>query len=97
MHFLLTAFVVAASLVAATRAEEPSLDRPGLAIRSDLMSCEETYGDGWNVCGDEVRPTPSSKCRQESSGLTDGQENSKFCYSPLLGQVSAPRLWCMCC
>jgi hypothetical protein len=57
MHFLPAAFVAAASLVAATRASETFLDRPGLAVRSDLMSCEETYGGGWTPCGDEVAPT----------------------------------------
>lgn len=50
MHFLPTAFMAAASLVAATSVVE----KPGLAIRSDLMSCEETYGGGWTPCGDEV-------------------------------------------
>lgn len=42
--------MAAASLVAATSVVE----KPGLAIRSDLMSCEETYGGGWTPCGDEV-------------------------------------------
>ncbi|KAK0746268.1 hypothetical protein B0T18DRAFT_147556 [Schizothecium vesticola] len=77
MHFLPTAFVAAASLVAAASAAETSLDRLGLAIRSDLMSCEETYGGGWAPCGDEqsskfcYSPLLGQSCCTTDNGYCD--------------------------
>lgn len=64
-----------AQLVVATSA----VNRPGLAARSDLMSCEETYGGGWTPCGDEV--SAHTQLVKMSTGIRGCQMHSKIASS----------------
>ncbi|KAK1834876.1 hypothetical protein QBC39DRAFT_368954 [Podospora conica] len=70
MHFLPTALVAATAATGAVVA-------PGLAARSDLMSCEETYGGGWIPCGDEqsskfcYSPLLNQSCCATDNGYCD--------------------------
>ncbi len=50
------------------------------------LSCEETYGAGWEKCGGQVRCV--APLGEESVWLLTWPQTSRLCYSPAFGQVS---------
>ncbi|KAK3341149.1 hypothetical protein B0T25DRAFT_332224 [Lasiosphaeria hispida] len=57
-------------------------------VRRHFMSCEETYGQGWNPCGNEVRRLRACGMAHNSwcADVSVSKQNSTFCYNPNHGQ-----------
>jgi hypothetical protein len=68
MRSFLTIVLASGALIASVGAVQKRLGGLLPHVRRQFMSCEETYGENWILCGDEVCPTSVAQSRYPDRG-----------------------------